>query len=89
MTDRAEKDDDVSRNLQKSELELLIVGGDEVIQRVGDLSRYYIETNHDRFNRDAVKMRMLVAAICSAMRADCFEKTDLSIDEIQALVPIA
>ena len=36
-----------------------------------------------------VEVRRLVAEVCKAMRADCFEKSNLSIEEIRALVPIA
>lgn len=68
---------------------MLIVGSDAVVQRVGALSKFYAETNADRFNRDTSEVRRLVAEICRAMRTDCFEESDLTNDEIQALVPIA
>ena len=89
MSDSPERIEDIRRAYYQSEVELLIVGSDLVIQRVGALSRFYAETNEDRFNRDVQETRRLVADVCSAMRADCFEKTNLSIDEIKAIVPIA
>ena len=89
MSGTPEKIEDIQRNHYQSELELLVVGSDAVIKAVGNLSRFYAETNHDRFNRDGGEVRRLVAEVCRAMRADCFEKTDLSVSEIQALVPIA
>lgn len=89
MTNSPERQDDISRHYNNSEIELLVVGSDGVIQAVGNLSRFYSETNHDRFNRDVLEIRRLVAEVCRAMREDCFEKTDLSINEIQALVPLA
>ncbi len=49
---------------------------------------FYAKTNDDRFNRDGGEVRRLVADACRAMRADCFERSDLTIAEIQALVPI-
>lgn len=80
---------DVRRKLYQSEVELLIVGSDAVVQAVGKLSSFYAVTNHDRSNRDGSEVRRLVANVCMTMRADCFEKTDLSLEEIKALVPIA
>lgn len=88
MSDSPEMIDEVRRRLYQSEVELLIVGSDAVVQAVGKLSNFYATTNDDRFNRDAAEVRRLIANICMTMRADCFEKTDLSIDEIRALVPI-
>jgi hypothetical protein len=89
MSDSPERIEDVRRAYYQSEVELLVVGSDSVVQSVGALSRFYTETNEDRFDRDAKEVRRLVAEVCRAMRSDCFEKTDLSITEIQALVPIA
>lgn len=89
MSDSPERVDDIRRNLYQSEVELLVVGSDKVVQKVGALSRFYADTNDDRFNRDGGKVRLLVADVCREMRADCFEKTELTIEEIQRLVPIA
>jgi len=88
MSDTPEAMDDIRRKYYQAETELLVVGSDAVIQRVGALSRFYAITNHDRFNRDASEVRKLVAEVSRAMRDDCFEKTNLSIDDIKALVPI-
>jgi hypothetical protein len=89
MTDSPEPFEDIRRKYYQSEVELLVVGSDLVIQAAGDLSNFYAATNHDRFNRDGSEVRRLVAEICKAMRADCFEKSKLSIEEIRAIVPIA
>lgn len=89
MSDSPERIEDIRRRYYQSEVELLVVGSDRVVQQVGVLSRYYSETNQDRFNRDAQEVRRLVARVCQAMRADCFEKSNLTIDDVQALVPIA
>lgn len=89
MSDSPETLENIRREFYQSEVELLVVGSDSVIQKVGELSSFYAETNHDRLNRDASEVRRLVAETCRAMRADCFERTSLSITEIQALVPIA
>jgi len=89
MSDSPERIEDIRRNYYQSEIDLLVIGSDEVIQQVGMLSQFYASTNHDRFNRDSAEVRRLVAEICKTMRADCFEKTSLSTDEIKALVPIA
>lgn len=89
MSDSPEMVDDIRRRYYQSEVDLLVVGSGSVIQTAGKLSNYYAATNHDRFNRDAAEVRRLVAEICKAMRADCFEKSKLSIDEIRAIVPIA
>lgn len=88
MSDSPERIEDVRRRYYQSEVELLIVGSDNVVQQVGALSRFYAETNHDRFNRDASEVRRLVAAVCRAMRTDCFERSKLTNEEVQALVPI-
>lgn len=89
MSDSPERIEDIRRSYYQSEVELLVVGSDAVIQKVGKLSSFYAATNADRLNRDASEVRRLVADICKAMRADCFEASRLSTDEIQALVPIA
>ncbi|PYB77856.1 hypothetical protein [Rhizobium wuzhouense] len=89
MSDSPERVEDVRRKYYQAEVELLVVGSDQVIQAVGKLSNFYAATNHDRFNRDAAEVRRLVAEICKAMRADCFEESNLSIEEIRAIVPIA
>lgn len=89
MTNNPERVEEVILNLYQSEIELLIVGSDEVIQKVGTLSQYYAQTNDDRFNRNGAEVRRLVAEVCRAMRTDCFEQSNLSVDEIKALVPIA
>jgi hypothetical protein len=88
MSDSPERVEDIRRRYYQSEVELLVVGSDLVIQKVAALSRFYAQTNDDRFNRDANEVRRLVAEVCRTMRADCFEKSDLTIEEIQALVPI-
>ena len=88
MSDSPQSIDEIRRRYYQSEVELLVVGSDAVVQAVGKLSGFYAATNDDRFNRDASEVRRLVAEICRAMRADCYEKTELSIEEIQALVPI-
>ncbi|MCJ8507796.1 hypothetical protein MUU53_07700 [Rhizobium lemnae] len=88
MSDSPQGVDEIRRRLYQSEVELLVVGSDTVVQAVGKLSNFYAITNNDRFNRDAAEVRRLVANVCMSMRADCFEKTDLSIEEIRALVPI-
>ncbi|WFU09198.1 hypothetical protein QA646_18325 [Rhizobium sp. CB3090] len=88
MTGTPERDEEIQNSLLAAEFELLVVGSDQVVKCVGALSQYYAETNHDRFNRSGSKVRSLVAEVCRAMRQDCFEGTDLSIDEIQAIVPI-
>lgn len=89
MSDSPEAVEDIRRKLYQAELDLLVVGSDRVVRAVGALSRFYAETNADRFNRDAAHVRLLVAEICQAMRIDCFEKSSLSVAEVQALVPIA
>ena len=89
MSDSQALMDDIRRKYYQSEVELLVVGSDAVVQAVGNLSNFYAVTNDNRFNRDAAEVRRLVAEICKAMRADCFEKSALSTDEIKALVPIA
>jgi hypothetical protein len=89
MSDSPNRVDDIRRALYQSEVELLVVGSDLVVQAVGKLSGFYAATNDERFNRDGSEVRRLVAEICKAMRADCFEKSNLSIEEIRALVPIA
>jgi hydroxylamine reductase (hybrid-cluster protein) len=88
MSDSPERVEEIRRRYYQSEVELLIVGSDQVIQKVGALSRFYAETNDDRINRDVREVRRLVAEICRSMRSDCFEKTNLTTDEVQALVPI-
>lgn len=89
MSDSPESIRDIRRNFYQSEVELLVVGSDLVIQAIGKLSGFYAATNDDRLNRSASEVRRLVAEVCKAMRADCFEKSNLSIEEIRALVPIA
>ena len=89
MSDSPERFEDIRRSYYQSEVELLVVGSDSVVQAVGALSRFYTDTNNDRFHRDISEVRRLVAEVCRAMRADCFEKSDLTIGEIQSLVPIA
>ena len=89
MSDSPERVEEIRRRYYQSEVELLVDGSDEVIKRVGALSRFYSETNDHRFNRDVREVKRLLAEICKAMRADCFEKSKLSVDEVQALVPIA
>jgi hypothetical protein len=89
MTDSNERDEKIRHDLLEAEFELLVIASDRVIKEIGALSQYYSETNDDRFNRNAPKVRALVAEVCRAMRQDCFERTDLTIDEIQAVVPIA
>jgi len=89
MSDSPDRVEDIRRKYYQAEVELLVVGSDSVIQAVGRLSNFYASTNGDRFNRDGSEVRRLVAEICKAMRADCFEETKLSIDEIRAIVPIA
>lgn len=89
MSDSPERVEDIRQRYYQAEVELLVVGSDEVIQAVGKLSNFYAVTNDDRFNRDAGEVRRLVAEICKAMRSDCFEESNLSIEEIRAIVPIA
>ncbi|MCR4282635.1 MAG: hypothetical protein NUV72_06375 [Bauldia sp.] len=89
MSDAPERVEEIRRRHYQNEVDLLLVGSDTVIQSVGALSRSYAETNDDRFNRDVLETRRLVANVCRAMRTDCFEKTDLAMEEVQALVPIA
>ena len=89
MSDSPETIEDIRRSYYQAEVELLVVGSDQVIEKVGALSRFYGDTNDDRFNRSAGEVRRLVAEVCKSMRADCFERSNLAISEIQALVPIA
>lgn len=88
MSDSPERVEEIRRRLYQAEVELLVVGSDVVVKKIGALSRFYSETNHERFSRDASEVRRLVAEVCKAMRADCFERSNLSTAEIQALVPI-
>jgi hypothetical protein len=85
-TDSAKEKSMLFHSLQT---DLLIVGSDEVIRKVGALCKYFQETNHDRFSRDAAMGRRFLADVCLAMRADCFEKSALSIEEIEPLVPLS
>jgi hypothetical protein len=88
MSDNPPQFDELRRRYYQAEVKLLIVGSDRVIQDVGALSRYFSTTNPDRSSRDASEIRRLVAEVCRSMRADCFEKSDLTNKEIQAVVPI-
>ena len=88
MSDSPERVEDIRRAYYQAEVDLLVVGSDSVVKSVGALSRFYAETNADRFNRDTGEVRRLVAEICRNMRADCFEKSNLTNDEVKALVPI-
>jgi hypothetical protein len=88
MSDSPERIEEIRRRYYQSEVELLIVGSDDVVQKVGALSRFYAETNENRQSRDAQTVRRLVANICKSMRDDCFEKTNLTVAEIETLVPI-
>lgn len=88
MSDTPERIEEVRRRYYQAEVELLVVGSDEVIQKVGELSGFYSATNDDRFNRDAGEVRRLVAEVCQAMRSDCFQKSGLTTEEVQAIVPI-
>jgi methionine synthase I (cobalamin-dependent) len=88
MSNSPEKIEDVTRKYFQAEFDILVVGSDEVVQAVGVLSQFYAETNEDRFNRDAAAVRRLVAEVCRAMRRDCFERSSLTVEEIQAVVPI-
>jgi len=88
MSNSSEWVAEITNRHNKAEIDLLVVGSDRVVQQVGDLHRYYSETNHDRFNRDAENVRRLVAQVAKAMRSDCFEESNLSIDQISDLVPI-
>jgi hypothetical protein len=89
MSDSPERMEEVRRRYYQAEVELLVVGSDSVVQKVGALSRFYADTNDDRFNRDVNEVRRLVAEVCRSMRADCFERSGLTTEEVQALVPIA
>lgn len=89
MSDSPERIEEIRRRYYQAEFDLLIVGSDKVVQSVGDLSNFYAATNEDRFNRDAAEVRRRVAIVCQAMRQDCFEKSLLTVEEIQAVVPIA
>jgi hypothetical protein len=89
MSNNVDSDKAVSNRFIVVETDFLVVGSDEVIKKAGALSTYYYETNNDRFNRDVPTTRRLVADVCKAMRADCFEKSLLTTAEIQLLVPIA
>lgn len=88
MSDSPERIEDIRRAYYQAEVDLLVVGSDSVVKSVGALSRFYADTNADRFNRDADEVRRLVAEVCRGMRSDCFEKTYLTNDEVKALVPI-
>lgn len=70
--------------LYSLQTDLLIVGSDDVIRKVGALGNYMKEGN-----RDASKVRGPLADVCVAMRADCFEESALSSKEIEPLVPIS
>jgi hypothetical protein len=89
MSDNTDSVKEISKHFNTIETDLLIIGSDEVIRKAGALSSYYAETNRDRFNGDVPKTRRLVADVCKAMRTDCFEKSVLTTEEIQLLVPIA
>ena len=89
MTNAPENIEQITREFYQSEFDLIAVGSDDVIRRVGELTNFYSETNHDRHNRDAQEVKKRVAAVCQAMRADCFEKSSLTDEEITALIPIA
>lgn len=88
MSDSPKRIEEIRRAYYQAEVELLVVGSDDVVKSVGALSRFYMDTNADRLNRDVGEVRRLVAEVCRAMRADCFEKTKLTNDEVRALVPI-
>lgn len=89
MSDSPDRFDDIRRAYYSAEVDLLVVGSDGVVKSVGALSKFYADTNADRFNRDVNTVRRLVAEVCQSMREDCFEKSALTIDDVKALVPIA
>ncbi len=79
---------EISLELFQCEFHLLIVASDEVVKHVGTLRKFYLDTNDDRMNRNTEITRQLIANVCQAMREDCFEESNLAMDEYQKLVPI-
>ena len=83
-----EKGEETDKRYALTECRLLIVASDEVIKCVSTFRRVMSEA--DPKNREAklLSVKSKVADICIAMRADCFEKTNLTSEQVQALVPI-
>lgn len=86
MIDNRAGNNDVIEDHLRLKSELLLIGSDSVVQSVGALSKYTSSTNG--MPRDLVTLKDLVANLIIAMRADCFAKSKLELEEIRSLVPI-
>ena len=76
-------------HLLKCEFELFAVASDATIRKIGEFSNYMIATSYDnRDKRDRSLHKRQLAEVLLAMRNDCFEKTQLSVEEASQLLPM-
>lgn len=70
-------------------LNLFVIASDPVLLAMGNFQKYMAETSPGKSRRrDMAKVGELLAMVLKAMRADCFERSFLSIDQVRNLLPI-
>jgi hypothetical protein len=66
-------------------MELSAIASDEVVRKAGDLKMYLAKSPDERIDQD--KATQLIAELIITIRKDCFENTDLTLDDIRKIVP--
>jgi hypothetical protein len=68
---------------------LVIIGSDEVAKKVGTWKKYMADTSPGgACARDMKMSKRLMAEFIISMRRDCFERSDLGIEQVYAMLPI-
>jgi hypothetical protein len=73
----------------KCSARLIIVGSDDVAAKVGNWKKYMARTSPGGpETRDMKESKRLMAEFVIAMRRDCFEKSNLRVDQVYEMLPI-
>jgi hypothetical protein len=76
-------------HFNKCAARLVIIGSDEVTKKVGIWRKYMEDTSpNSAHTRDTKLSKRLMAEFIISMRRDCFEKSDLGIEQVYAMIPI-
>lgn len=79
---------DKAAKLVASQIDLFIVASDPVMKAVANLFNYTAENPPGSPGRDKATLKARLGELVLAMRRDCFEKSELELDEIVGLLPI-
>lgn len=69
-------------------MELSLLASDRVLKSVNEFAEYAADTSGPMVQRDMIKFKYLLASALTDMRRDVFDKTSLSVEDIQKTLPI-